>query len=348
MNPQTVFSLAQDTQFIIFAMLFVGSFALGIARHGTWRPFVWTLGWLALNWLLSRFVDVQIDQSEFFFRRGLRSVSPETATWFMLSIDLILVAWLVRTTGGSERSCFSPLYFMLPTFALLLLGFSNSLVIYCSFGIAAFAATLWGDAEDFFWPTGWENEDRRLVIASRIGLIMISASCLMLAIYIDVYKPREPIVKHRPNTAPAQDLEGKANKSEVGSVPQVNPPPKIADKPTPSQKPDAFIKFLSRFQKPDLKPAEEAKILKACIGKRVIWDVRFEGYKLVHEEIVISFVPVEKTVSPHRQAVRLAKFDIKNRSAIENLKGGDVIRITGRLERHSTDQLFLAGSAISP
>lgn len=351
MNPQTVFSLGQETQFVVFGIVFVGTLLLGLTNEGTWRPFFWTLGWLGVNWLLSVFVDVPLEQSHFFIRRTWRTVSPENAIWLMLSLDLGFVAFLVKRTGGSERSCFSPLYFMLPTFALLLLGYSTFLLLYCIVAVGAFGFTLLGNgAQKFFKPYGWDVEKPKLVIASRIALVTISTACLFLAIYIDVYKPREQGGSDRTvKSQPKENSAGGAEKLNVSPIAQANPTPQpVFEKPVITLKPDAYTEFLGRFQKPGLKPADLDKILKRNVGKRKTWDVKFEDYKLARQEIIVFFSPVDTTVSLRTRPVRLGKFGLKQRQVIENLKRGVIIRITGRLERHSAEQLYLAGSTLDP
>jgi hypothetical protein len=65
--------------------------------------------------------------------------------------------------------------------------------------------TLLGEVQEFFLPRGWDKEKRKLVVASRSALVTISAACLFLAIYIDVYKPREEDGTDSPAKSRAND-----------------------------------------------------------------------------------------------------------------------------------------------
>jgi hypothetical protein len=220
MDSEIAFFLARDIQ-VALVVIFVGSdfFLLFRGRDG-WLPFAITFAWLLFAGPIWAFVAVPPVQPSLIIPEWLRSLSPQTATHFLLLVDLLGVATLVWFTGGSERSCFSPLYFMLPIFTLLLLNYGSFLVAYCITTMGAFALTLFPDrATPFFQIPNTELQNRALAAVSRILLWLISGICLGFAIYLDVNKAS--MDTH--HTSGFQSLNSSAQKDSP--IPRVVPTP---------------------------------------------------------------------------------------------------------------------------
>lgn len=181
MNPPNIFRLAQETQYVLFGVLFFGS-VIYYKRQCVWG----TLVWFGVIGLLKGFVNVPSELWEYFGGHWVNFIPLDTFITIVLYLDLLFVIFLVRRSGGSELSCFTPLYFMLPTFALLIFGAGTLVYIFAGVAIGSFWFTLFRDDKNFHGA--WISNDPEkigLVARTRRANVFVSLACLCIVMFID-------------------------------------------------------------------------------------------------------------------------------------------------------------------
>lgn len=184
-NPVNITGAAFIAQFAIIVIMFAGAailhkgeektpFYLGRARFSqlVWKIVILTL--ITIGCLLFS------DEFSKIWRPLLEDASVLTLPWrwavvIMFLCDIIFVTILVFNTGGSKDSAFGPLYFLLPTLAILLREPLGRLVLYVSLTIIPFSIMLYPniaikrDSEQPKQPTAY---------------LFVSISCFILATFI--------------------------------------------------------------------------------------------------------------------------------------------------------------------
>jgi hypothetical protein len=130
-------------------------------------------------------------------------LAPENTIATMLCVDVLIVAVLVGMTGGSELSCFGPVYFLIPTFGLLVFG--PGLLVYLLCGVTAicFLVTLLEVFKDLFFNP-WRD---RLSQSSKIAYAILTAGCVAVAIFIDSKKTAQDAKNEQELASQVAELE---------------------------------------------------------------------------------------------------------------------------------------------
>jgi hypothetical protein len=365
MSPQQTFLLARDIQLWLCGIILFGSLLLLIARDGSWAlrlvPMLVTLvGFGTLALIMWGFGNIISNQPETLMPQSVRGIQPATGTLLMLFFDLGIVTLLVALTGGSERSCFSPLYFILPTFTLLLLDFGTPVVVYSICAISAFALTLFFDdlTNWFFRPPGWGEDDSFLVKFSRFALLVTSGICLGIAIYIDTQRHLPPQTtgvvsstpyrveeKIRDSASPPPSTRSEAPPVITSAAATATPTPTAPPAPTLSGTYSEFLNQLKGLHQK--KESTQRRILTGYIGEHVSWDVEFQNSEPRRGETLVFFSEIASGKSDQNRPVKFAKVTGKYKKLVQRLHRGTRIRVEGYFRRHSRTELFVTASAIT-
>jgi len=168
-----------------------------------------------------------------------------------LICDLALVAVLVWRTGGSEVSCYAPLYLMLPTFGVVVDEPPPSIL------------TLYGVAFGLYVVTMFVNDSSRLVfekVGNRIAVIVVTLVCFILMRYLD-----------STSKAAVEQLKEKS-RAEVAE---------LETKVEQARSEYALAKTFDEFETEMSNASsyeEREKILDAARGKRITWKLRFQSW----------------------------------------------------------------------
>lgn len=138
---------------LILALLSLGGLVLSDGFAATWRPLFRTLGYAGWRW--------------------------SSAVEFAFVVDVVALTILVAGTGGSIRSPFQPLYFLMPTLALFLRESTGRVILYAAgSGLSFLLLLLDGRRGD-----DPEVDDTR----HRLAYGLVSLLCLGAACFIGVF-----------------------------------------------------------------------------------------------------------------------------------------------------------------
>jgi hypothetical protein len=218
-NPPDPYSLAQETQGVLLIVLLIGAGILG-RKRGIGEVFAW----FGISAALRLLVDDSSKLWAFYVPAGVGVLS---SYWFILCLLLLNLAFvyrLVGKTGGSELSSYTPLYLMMPTFALLIFGVRIEVFLYAACALFCFGLTLFTRDED--WHKIWISDAPDylvLVRRTRLANLWFSTACLGLVILID----------HRNATLRSAGVEhARVSPPAAHPSPPVAPP--RAESPTPT------------------------------------------------------------------------------------------------------------------
>ena len=186
MNPATIISGALLSQILMVAILFVGSSILsGASTRNAWwkgervyRAVWWELLVLLLVTAGALVFTVTMSSvwSPLFHGTSFSGLSDQTALLVVFILDIVVVTRLVYSTGGSVSSPFQPLFFFIPTIALLLRESVLRIVIYCVLISVAFLVLLYQSA-----PPPSERPGR---VKQAYGFVTVA--CLALTMLVGV------------------------------------------------------------------------------------------------------------------------------------------------------------------
>jgi len=183
-NPSNITGAAVIAQFAIIVIMFVGAAILHKGEETA--PFYYGrsrfshLGWKILAFALLT-IGCLLFSDEFskLWRPLLEDVSIPTLPWrlavlVMFLSDIVLVTILVSNTGGSKDSAFAPLFFLLPTLAILLREPLGRLLLYVSLTIVSFSIMFYRNFA----------VDRDSEQSKPVAYLIVSIACFILATFI--------------------------------------------------------------------------------------------------------------------------------------------------------------------
>ena len=160
----------------------------------------------------------------------------------MLVLDALIVSVLVGVTGGSERSCFGPLYLLIPTFGLLVFGPGPEVYLVSGVSVACFVVTML--IGDRFFPAYSDS----LSVSSRLACTILTIGCLGIAIFVDWKKTVQERQTHQ----------------------------KLADQIAAIELPLSYDEFETQIKQLKGNETTDVGVLRDHYnGKRVRWTVRF-------------------------------------------------------------------------
>jgi len=197
-----VLAAAGWAQFVLTMLITLGVVTLGIgggAKRNT--PQTICLGVLLLAHLvLFTFTEVAAaDRAALVGRTRIFLLPGLDAVRYLLILDLLAVCILVGVSGGSLSSCFTPLYFFLPSWTIILLPTETGFLWWYMVGTAfAFFVTLI-DFRGYFLRTVIEEApskkfarfrddyvpNERLIFANSLAAVIISLMCFYLSFQIN-------------------------------------------------------------------------------------------------------------------------------------------------------------------
>lgn len=184
-SPSNITGAAFIAQFAIIGIIFVGAFILHTQEEN--QPLHIGRSQFSRHvWKILAFALVTIgcllfsDEFSKLWHPVFEGASIPTLPWrlgvvVMFLSDIILVTILVSDTGGSKNSAFGPLYFLLPTLAILLREPLGRLVLYVSLTIISFSIML-------YLNFAFSSHNRQS--KQPIAYLVVSILCFLLATFI--------------------------------------------------------------------------------------------------------------------------------------------------------------------
>ena len=114
-----------------------------------------------------------------FTSTGVPNIADTYAIILTLLVDVFLVGYMVRLTGGGQISPFVGLFFVLPTIALFLKMPFNLIVIYAVMTVVVYLILL----PKRFFADGRDHEK-----ALKIASVVIRITCLMLTMSVAYFR----------------------------------------------------------------------------------------------------------------------------------------------------------------
>ncbi len=185
-KPLNITAAALITQFLLIIIMFVGAMILrGTPGLPFWKErrsidashFAWIILLLAIVTIgclifSVEFIDIW---SPLFPGVQFPSIMSQTALSVMFVLDIFCVAYLVVSTGGSQLSVFTPIFFILPALAIFLRQPYSQILIHVGLVVSMFMCTL--RSKHFYID---ENRSPMLTVA----YIFISIACFCLTTFI--------------------------------------------------------------------------------------------------------------------------------------------------------------------
>ncbi|MDQ6760664.1 MAG: hypothetical protein M3Z32_12500 [Acidobacteriota bacterium] len=349
MTSEQLFRLCADTQLLLCGI--IAGAALLLQLFG--RPDRFRFGPVVFAGLILLLVSVMYifappggtAPTDSLLRLGPLPVQT-AATWMLLS-DVVVVALLVGMTGGSDRSAFSPLLFMLPTFAWLLFeGRWQVNAIFAAAAVAFTATLFWYSKEylssvhteserhpiDVFDPRKGETmkhvvystEKKRIAFWNRLSYWGVSVGCLFLAFFIDL-RTREK------NLQSIQALVSRIDACEVGK---------------------GYEAFVAAFY--EAKTSQrEVQFVSAAIGKLVDWDVRFESSSDAQTssdaktEIQSFFILQADQYRNTYLSRPVVMVRLPPGASLKNVERGDTLHVVGNLAPLTQDSLYIIARSVA-
>jgi len=179
-TPSNITGAAVFAQFSIVVIMSVGAAIIHKGEHKKpsyyGKPRFSSLAWTILLFALITIGCLLLsDEFAKLWLPLIHNASTPTMPWrvaifVMFVLDIFCVTILVRLTGGSRNSAFSPLYFLLPTLSILLREPPLRLLIYVSLTIFFFTILL-------FWFIPVAEEKPKYTVA----YWLVSMACFLLA-----------------------------------------------------------------------------------------------------------------------------------------------------------------------
>lgn len=167
------------TQISLLAIMTIGAIIIHfVGNTSPYKPSYSALGWIILICsLLSLFSLVYSLEFSALWKPVFRSTEPTLLRWstsilLMFLINIICVTILVRTTGGSVNSPFTPIYFILPALSIFLREGLARIMLYCALVSLLFSYNML--SADY-------NRDEANM---KFSLWVVSIACFVLATYI--------------------------------------------------------------------------------------------------------------------------------------------------------------------
>lgn len=183
MEPATIVNGTLLAQFLLCLIMFIAAEMIRPPRSASTflsgaylsRGFSWEiLSLLLISMAALIFSDVlSASWAELFKNTNFSGIKYRTAILVVFLADIIITTRLVDVTGGSVDSPFQPIFFLIPTLAILLSESSGRVIIYSLLVSIAFIALL------YTRPTQNGQAQR---IRSSYGFV--SVSCLALTVLI--------------------------------------------------------------------------------------------------------------------------------------------------------------------
>lgn len=152
MNPATIITGALLSQVLLGVLMFVAASIMQAHQPRTamfrGEPIHSEYSWLILILLLVSVATLVFTHSLSSFWVGLfqntsfSGLPDRTATAIVFGINIAITTMLVASTGGSIDSPFQPIFFLIPTLALLLFESSFRVVIYAAIVCVCFTFLL--------------------------------------------------------------------------------------------------------------------------------------------------------------------------------------------------------------
>jgi hypothetical protein len=228
----TTFKLAEETQWIIFGILAIAWILLW-----RWKWVAWTALWFVVALIVRRFSDVPPDYDPMLLPAE-HGIPTGWVINIVLYLDLGFIGLLVFKTGGSELSPFTPLYFVLPTFALLILGETWEVYYFAFAAILVFGLSLFFASEKLhhLWVPG-EVANPDFVRSMRRASVWVSAACLFWVMLIDIRRPTIQAEMNRRRSAIPHAAKTEASPSVPPQTRSETPQPRTTANPTPTAAP---------------------------------------------------------------------------------------------------------------
>lgn len=167
------------TQISLLAIMAIGAMIIHfVETTSRYNPRYSVLGWIILVCsLLSLFFLVYSEEFSTLWKPVFRSTEPTLLRWstsiyLMFLINIICVTILVRGTGGSTNSPFTPIYFILPALSIFLREGLARILLYLALVSLLFTINMF--VFDY-------NRDEG---SKKIALWFVSTACFVLATYI--------------------------------------------------------------------------------------------------------------------------------------------------------------------
>lgn len=142
MSPATIITGSLLAQVLLGVLMFVAASIMQAHQPKTAmfrdEPIHGEYSWLILILLLVSVAVLVFTSSlssfwvDLFRNTSFAGIPDKTATLIVFLIDIIITTLLVANTGGSVDSPFQPIFFLIPTLALLLFESSLRVVIYAA------------------------------------------------------------------------------------------------------------------------------------------------------------------------------------------------------------------------
>jgi hypothetical protein len=228
--------------------------------------------------------------------------------WGLLA-DLIITAFVVGKTGGSEVSCFVPLYLMLPTYAVVV-GEPLQRVAWL-YGAALVLYILTFFADDY---------DRRVFRqpGNKIAVAVVTFMAFGVTYFLDWRS-------HDASKAVNEELAGLHSKYEVGmSLEQLD----------------------QKLTSVDIN--EQERILQGLVGKHVTWTVRFvrwyafEDSKAPDPKTLEFAIQHPPNTGPHSLYYKVVGVDLRRLTSYPpDFEPGDTYNAEGVLVRAGSSDLII-------
>jgi len=178
-NTVNIAGAALITQISLLAIMAIGAIIIHFVEiTSNYNTRYSVLGWIVLVFsLLSMFFLVFSEEFSTLWKPVFRTTEPTLLVWstsitIMFLINIFCVTVLVRATGGSVHSPFTPIYFILPALSIFLREGLGRILLYLGLVSLLFTVNM--------FSVGYSRgEDSK-----KISLWFISIACFGLATYI--------------------------------------------------------------------------------------------------------------------------------------------------------------------
>jgi len=187
-SPEQILAATQAAQFVIAVIIAAACIILwcGAAQPENIRPLFICLGLFLFVVLgASTLTDeAAMTRTSLFSIDFFPTVPGIRAVQCILWLDLICGMVLVMASGGSVSSCFSPLFFLMPTIAILLLRDQKNFLTTYIFAVSGcFLCSLIFHRQDFF---SYPNQEERAAFEAnnKIAFGCVTLACFFLSLHI--------------------------------------------------------------------------------------------------------------------------------------------------------------------
>lgn len=167
------------TQISLLGIMAIGAMIIHfVETTSQYNPRYSVLGWIILiSSLLSLFFLVYSEEFSMLWKPVFRTTEPTLLLWstsilLMFLINIACVTILVRATGGSTGSPFTPIYFILPALSIFLREGLRRILLYLAVVSILFTVNM--------FVFDYNREER----SKKVAPWFVSIACFALATYI--------------------------------------------------------------------------------------------------------------------------------------------------------------------